>query len=201
MEFPAAFFGANFRCSLCDLNALKPTRFCFARWIHGKTQPARQLARMKLEFPIFQFLLLRKSQVSKEISLLYLVLVVGIYLNNGHMDAGNLQLAQDASTVTVTDLERDPNGDSYEGEFKNGTRHGNGKMLWDDGEDEGEWKDRDQDGSRASATFFVTWHKGEKGSKKWTSTRVAAELVLRRQLEEWQGTQQGHLIFLTMGTV
>ena len=57
------------------------------------------------------------------------------------------------------------NSDSYEGEFKNGKKRGNGKMLWDDGEYEGEWKDL-QDGKGIPPTFFVTRHKREKGKQK-----------------------------------
>lgn len=97
----------------------------------------------------------------------------------------------------VTDLERDPNGDSYAGELKNGKKHGNGKMLWDDGEYEGEWKDL-QDG-KGIRNFFVTWHKREKGSKKLMDLYPGC---CRARITKVTGRiQQGHLLFLQWGPV
>lgn len=117
VEFPAAFFGANFRSSL------------LARWIHGKTQPARFSHEVGIShLPIF--LLRKKSgeQGKKRPGCL------GYISEQWTLGTCNLQDGITLVRPVVTDLERDPNGDSYEGEFKNGKKHGNGKMLWDDGQ-------------------------------------------------------------------
>ena len=58
------------------------------------------------------------------------------------------------------------NSDSYEGEFKNGTRHGNGKMLWDDGEYEGEWEGSSRWQGHSPNFFLSHGTKEKKGSKK-----------------------------------
>ena len=120
-----------------------------------------QLAfRMKLEFPIFHFFAEKKSgeQGKKRPGCL------GYISEQWTLGTCNLQDAITLVRAVVTDLERDPNGDSYEGEFKNGKKHGNGKMLWDDGEYEGAWKDL-QDGKGIPPTFLSQGTKEKKGSK------------------------------------
>ena len=62
------------------------------------------------------------------------------------------------------------NGDSYEGEFKNGKKHGNGTMNWDNGKYKGQWKENLPDGegiytSVDGSAYEGSWKNGKQHGK------------------------------------
>lgn len=104
----------------------------FARWIHG-IHSASSLFAGSWYFPSSNFFAEKKSG-EQGIFFPCSPDCLGYISEQWMLGICNLQDAITLVRAVVTDLERDPNGDSYEGEFKNGKKHGNGKMLWDDGQ-------------------------------------------------------------------
>ncbi|MGN1444412.1 MAG: hypothetical protein ACI4XE_11250, partial [Acutalibacteraceae bacterium] len=108
-------------------------------------------------------------------------------------DAAKNQNEQPQSDINFKRLELD-GGDVYEGETRNGKRHGKGKYTWSDGSFyDGEWKDDRKDGNGKQSHPDGTCYDGGWKDDKMDGFGVLVYSNQSRYEGHWsEGTENGH---------
>ena len=108
-------------------------------------------------------------------------------------DAAKNQNEQPQSDINFKRIEYD-GGDVYEGETRNGKRHGKGKYTWSDGSFyDGEWKDDRKDGNGKQSHPDGTCYDGGWKDDKMDGFGVLVYSNQSRYEGHWsEGTENGH---------